>query len=96
MAAASEAEHIDLGTVEGHRLIQLVQEVRDEVDLCLGAGSWQGFLVALADRRLEPTPWLNVDFREPLYLKDTPVQVCNTGMSSRERDRRNDHQLSSV
>ena len=29
-------------------------------------------------RRLDPTPWLNVNFREPLYLKDVPVQHDDT------------------
>ena len=27
---------------------------------------------------MEPTPWLNLSFREPLYLADTPVQVEDT------------------
>lgn len=31
-----------------------------------------------AQRRLDPTPWLNVNFREPLYLKDVPVQHDDT------------------
>ena len=38
----------------------------------LGRGRWRTFLHAMTDRRLEATPWLNANFREPLYLKDTP------------------------
>jgi len=78
IAKAEEAEWVDLGTLKGHQLIQMVQKVRDEVENNLGLGKWQEFLHQLIDRRLEATPWLNVDFREPLYLKDRPVQEEDT------------------
>lgn len=78
IAENEEADWIDLGTVQGHRRIRMVQMVRDEVDLNLGRGKWQEFLRDLIDGRLDPTPWLNVNFREPLYLKDKPVHHPDT------------------
>jgi hypothetical protein len=56
----------------------MAQMVRDEVDLSLGRGTWQAFLRTVIDGRLDPTPWLNISFREPLYLSDKPVHVPDT------------------
>ena len=61
--------------MKGHKRIVMTQMVRDEIDLTLGRGSWQAFLRAMIDGRLDPTPWLNISFRDPLYLSDKPVQV---------------------
>jgi len=78
IAEADEANWIDLSTVKGHKRIVMTQMVRDEIDLTLGRGSWQAFLRAMIDGRLDPTPWLNISFRDPLYLSDKPVQVPDT------------------
>ena len=78
IAEADDANWIDLSTVKGHKLIVMTQMVRDEIDLTLGRGSWQAFLRAMIDGRLDPTPWLNISFRDPLYLSDKPVQVPDT------------------
>jgi|TARA_B100001142_G_scaffold60065_1_gene59039 hypothetical protein len=78
IAEADDANWIDLSTVKGHRRIVMAQMVRDEVDLSLGRGTWQAFLRTVIDGRLDPTPWLNISFREPLYLSDKPVHVPDT------------------
>jgi len=78
IANAEEADYIDLSTPKGHKRMMLVQSIRDECDNCLGLGKWQEFLRELIDRRLDPTPWLNVNFREPLYLHDVPIQHEDT------------------
>ncbi|KAK3277510.1 hypothetical protein CYMTET_14486 [Cymbomonas tetramitiformis] len=78
IAKAEEAEWVNLSDVKGMRRIQLVHQIREEVDANLGLGRWQEFLLQLIDRRLDPTPWLNLNFREPLYLKDMPVQLEDT------------------
>lgn len=78
IAEAEDANWIDLSTVKGHKRIKMTQMVRDEVDLNLGRGSWQSFLRTMIDGRLDPTPWLNISFREPLYLTDKPVHVADT------------------
>lgn len=78
IADAEDAQWIDLSTVKGHRRIVMAQMVRDEVDSNMGRGTWQAFLRAMIDGRLDPTPWLNISFREPLYLTDTPVQLPDT------------------
>lgn len=58
----------DLGSVDGYRRVVAGAEVRDECEEQLGPGAWHWFLEQLVDRRMEATPWLNRDFREPLYL----------------------------
>jgi hypothetical protein len=78
IAEAEDANWIDLSTVKGHKRIVMAQMVRDEIDLTLGRGSWQQVLRTMLDGRLDPTPWLNISFREPLYLSDKPVQVPDT------------------
>ncbi|KAL3143189.1 hypothetical protein ABBQ38_002046 [Trebouxia sp. C0009 RCD-2024] len=78
-----EQDWIELSTVKGYRRIVMCQEVRDELDinLALPEGGqqeeeeWQRVLIAMCDGRLLPTPWLNKDFREPLYLTDTTTQI---------------------
>lgn len=49
------------------------RQVRDEIEEQLGPGAWHGFLRELTDRRLDATPWLNRNFREPLYLLGAPA-----------------------
>ena len=78
IAEAEDANWIDLSTVKGHRRIVMAQMVRDEIDSNLGRGTWQAFLRTMIDGRLDPTPWLNISFREPLYLTDKPVQIQDT------------------
>lgn len=78
IAEAEDGDWIDLSTVKGHKRIKMTQMVRDEVDLNIGRGSWQTFLRTMIDGRLDPTPWLNISFREPLYLADKPVYVPDT------------------
>ena len=78
IAEAEDAQWIDLSTVKGHRRIVMAQMVRDEVDSNMGRGTWQAFLRAMIDGRLDPTPWLNISFREPLYLTDKPIQLPDT------------------
>ncbi|KAL0039566.1 hypothetical protein WJX77_002084 [Trebouxia sp. C0004] len=94
-----EEEWIDLATVKGYRRIVMCQEVRDGLILNLtnaaaNAGEkedeedkmqdWQRVVIAMCEGRLLPTPWLNKDFREPLYLTDTAVQLEDT-RSAEER-----------
>ncbi|KAK9814645.1 hypothetical protein WJX72_009229 [[Myrmecia] bisecta] len=78
IAYQDEASYIDLATVKGYKRIVLAQEIRDEVDLNLGENAWHGLLVAMCNGRLLPTPWLNKDFREPMYLTDKPVRYEDT------------------
>ncbi len=76
LAARTEMAAIDLATVQGYKRIRLSTQIRDEVELTLGRGvDVSAFLAALIDRRMVPTPWLNVDFREPLYLKGARARV---------------------
>ena len=55
-----------------------MERVRDEIAHSLGKGRWTAFLEDLSSGRLVPTPWLNRNFREPLYLKDKPVVLPDT------------------
>ncbi len=75
---AEESDWIDLGTVRGYQRISMTQMVRDEIDLNLGSGKWSEFLKRMIDGRLDPTPWLNINFREPLYLTDKTERVEDT------------------
>jgi len=70
IANAKESDWVDLGTVRGYQRICMTQMVRDEIDLNLGFGKWSDFLKNMVEGRLEATPWLNINFREPLYLTD--------------------------
>ncbi|KAL4450030.1 hypothetical protein ABPG77_010699 [Micractinium sp. CCAP 211/92] len=79
-----EHEWFDLGTVKGYRRIVFCQGVRDDVEEALGAGAWADLLPRMCEGRLVPTPWLNKDFREPLYLTDKPV-VLEDGRSEEEK-----------
>jgi len=72
MAHGEESEWIDTSTVKGHHRIKLVEAVYEEVELNLGKGAVPSCLGSICDRRLQPTPWLNKDFRDPLYLSDKP------------------------
>lgn len=56
----------------------MTQMVRDEIDLNLGSGKWSEFLKRMIDGRLDPTPWLNIKFREPLYISDATERVEDT------------------
>jgi len=78
IARSREIDAIDLGTVKGLRRLDMAQMVRDEVEHNLGKGKWVEFLDNLISGRLVPTPWLNQNFREPLYLKDKPVVLPDT------------------
>ncbi|GMH34419.1 hypothetical protein BSKO_02253 [Bryopsis sp. KO-2023] len=73
IADRSESKRIDLGTVQGYKQIQMCMMVRDEIELNLEGSNWQELLRKICDDRLLPTPWLNKDFREPLYLHDKPI-----------------------
>ncbi|DBA69067.1 TPA: hypothetical protein ACH3X2_013228 [Trebouxia sp. C0005] len=88
-----QEEWIDLATVKGYRRIVMCQELRDELILNLTGDAanasedaededkmqdWQRVVIAMCEGRLLPTPWLNKDFREPLYLTDTAVQLEDT------------------
>jgi len=78
IGSAEETEWIDLGTVRGYQRISMAQMVRDEIDLNLGSGKWSEFLKRMIEGRLNPTPWLNIKFREPLYLSNTTERVEDT------------------
>uniref|UniRef100_A0A1D1ZXM2 Cupin-like domain-containing protein n=1 Tax=Auxenochlorella protothecoides TaxID=3075 RepID=A0A1D1ZXM2_AUXPR len=75
IAAGMEIEGVDLATVKGYKRIVLCQGVRDDVEAVLGQGAWSTFLPSMCEGRLQPTPWLNKNFREPLYLTDVPVRL---------------------
>ena len=78
IASGNEVKHVDLGTVQGYKRARMCQDVRDEMERSLGAGAWATALPKVTDHRLEPTPWLNTAFREPLLLTDTPKQIADT------------------
>lgn len=80
-----EHEWIDLGTVKGYRRVVLCQGVRDDVEEALGTGAWADLLPRMCRGRLVPTPWLNKDFREPLYLTDKPVVLEDTRSEEEKR-----------
>ena len=65
-----EAKFLDLSTVKGYKCARMIQDVRD--DLACSGLSVETSLARIIDHRLEPTPWLNQNFREPLLLTDTP------------------------
>eukprot|EP00873_Tetraselmis_striata_P002029 jgi/Tetstr1/422293/TSEL_013137.t1 len=73
IARDEELECTDPGTLRGFYRIDLVQLVRDEVEENLGKKAYAEFLTAMCEGRLNPTTWLNKNFREPLYLLDEPV-----------------------
>lgn len=63
---------MDLATVQGYRRAVMCQDVRDELQLQLGSMAscgkqdskqsehgWQEVLLAMCNRRLLPTNWLN-------------------------------------
>lgn len=79
VAAGTDLAACDLGTVAGYKRIRHSTDIRDEVTLSLGRNTdVSAFLLALVEGRLTATPWLNANFREPLYLKDVPVQLADT------------------
>jgi len=79
IAAGSERRMIDLATPLGYKRIRSATDIRDEIVLTIGDDAdVHAFLEALTDGRMTPTPWLNVNFREPLYLKG----VCRTSIHS--------------
>jgi len=86
-----EYSAIDIGTVKGYKRVVLCQSIRDDVDDNLGltdnknnnnnnksGNMWAVLLPAMCQGRLVPTPWLNINFREPLYLSDKPVRLEDT------------------
>jgi hypothetical protein len=86
-----EYSAIAIGTVKGYKRVVLCQSIRDDVDDNLGSADnnirssngnsgnmWAVLLPAMCQGRLVPTPWLNVNFREPLYLSDIPVRLEDT------------------
>ena len=73
-----DMDWIDPSTVRGYRRLRMFQAVRDEIEFVLGPGSVAAFLESVCDGRLRPTPWLNLNFREPLYLLDRPVWLEDT------------------
>jgi hypothetical protein len=60
-AAHDEEERcIDVATVPGYRQVVMCQEVRDEIEAVIGAeASVKDILLAMCNKRLLPTPWLN-------------------------------------
>jgi len=80
IANNAETKYVDLATVAGYKCARMTQDIRDDLDTVLAntTSSRSGSLSASAacrliiDHRLEPTPWLNQGFREPLLLADTP------------------------
>eukprot|EP00887_Chlorella_sp_A99_P002105 scaffold21.g2105.t1 len=80
-----EHEWIDLGTVKGYKRVVACQGIRDDVEAGMGPGAWATLLPRMCEGRLVPTPWLNKDFREPLYLLDRPVWVEDTRSEEERR-----------
>lgn len=78
IANGEDMEYIDWKTVPGYKRIQLVQMVKDEVADVIGKDAVSSFLLDMIDGRMLPTPWLNQNFREPLYLQDRPYYVDDT------------------
>lgn len=78
IASGQESKYVDLSTVKGYKRARMSQDVRDEITSSLGEGTWADALRSMIDYRLEPTPWLNENFREPLLLTDTPVRIEDT------------------
>lgn len=78
LARGEEAPpHAELATPKGYRRIRLTTAIWTEVaGLAPRLTREQGaaFLAQLIDRRLQPTPWLNANFREPLYLTGASPQ----------------------
>lgn len=78
IASGQETKYIDLSTVKGYKRARMSQDIRDEITSSMGEGTWADALCRVIDCRLEPTPWLNENFREPLLLTDTPVRIEDT------------------
>jgi len=78
IASGQETKCIDLSTVKGYKRARMCQDIWDEITLSMGEGTWADALRRIIDCRLEPTPWLNENFREPLLLTDTPVRIEDT------------------
>eukprot|EP00894_Picocystis_sp_ML_P005045 jgi/Pico_ML_1/55562/g1231.t1 len=78
IATGDDMDYIDWKTVQGYKRIQLVQMVKDEVADAIGKDAVSSFLLDMIDGRMLPTPWLNQNFREPLYLQDRPYLVEDT------------------
>lgn len=78
MASGQEVRHLDLGTVQGYKRARMCQDTREEIENSLGEGSWMTNLSKICTKRLEPTPWLNQNFREPLLITDTPRRIEDT------------------
>lgn len=78
IAAGNETRYIDLNTVKGYKCARMCQDIRDEMVRSLGEAAWSRLLPSVIDHRLEPTPWLNEHYREPLLLTDKPVRIEDT------------------
>lgn len=78
IASGTETRHIDLNTVRGYKCARMCQDIRDEMGRSLQDGAWSRLLPLVIDHRLDPTPWLNKNYREPLLLTDTPVRIEDT------------------
>jgi hypothetical protein len=85
IARGGEGELLDLGTVAGYKRVVMCQGIRDEVEESLGVGEWARLLPAMCEGRLAPTPWLDLDARDPLLLKDRPVIVEDTRSEEERR-----------
>lgn len=59
IAGDRPVDYRQLGTVKGYKRVVMEQGIRDDVEAVLGSGACAGFLRAVCDGRLEPTPWLN-------------------------------------
>ena len=72
----TETKFFDLSTVKGYKCARMTQDTRD--DLACSDLPVEASCTLIIDRRLEPTPWLNANFREPLLLTDTPKVYQDT------------------
>lgn len=73
ISTGREWKVLDLDTVKGYRRACMCQDIREEIEQTLGPGKWAEFLSSVCLGRLQPTPWLNTNFREPLLITDKPL-----------------------
>ena len=78
ISRGQEHQILNLGTVDGYKKARMCQDVRDDMEQSLGESSWATMLPQVCANRLEPTPWLNENFREPLLLTDKPIRLEDT------------------
>ncbi len=70
-----------MATMAGYRQVVMCTEVRDEIEAVIGAGAAvKDMLLAMCDRRLVPTPWLNRV--RPLVLADAVSSMLSENESS--------------